>query len=630
MKPTARFIGALILGGILVAVGALTYTVDGYAADPKPELSDAGLWRGNGPFGEDQRLLPVADVAASPDYAADGTLFAATTEGIYRSTDRGGSWQRVLAGTAGRRVRFTHVRLSPAFAQDGVLFAAYVDETDVGAGLYKSVNSGQSWTQNSSVGEVRAMVISPAYAADQTIFIAHGDTVWKSTDGGGAWTSHELIPGDDRLDVYDLAISPAFASDGTLFASGFGRILHSADGGVTWTLSGGYGPAYEIVVSPDYANDGRVWSTFRAIEGTGDDTPESSVFRSLDHGASWQMVSAGLPGLYEPYPRHLAISPAYATDRTLFTALSGQLVAGDHRSLYRTFNNGDTWIDLGPAPGNPDIFGLTVTSTATEGIVVHVATSGGVQHYSLGNCQERLANGSFEVKGVWRLHTTAYPAAYTTARAHSGVHSLRSGIVDGDDVESYSSAAQTVTIPADVVSATLSLWWYPISDEGELARDLSPQSPDTEDFQYVLILNAEGELLQTLLWTRSNAADWQHFSADLNAYAGQTVRIHVGAYNNGDGQRTAMYVDDVSLITCRAATPGQIYLPNVLRSIPLPTPTATPVTLQPRWLRSLVAAPGETGALTALTNEGRLVRSTDRGATWSYLHPKTQFFLSLP
>jgi photosystem II stability/assembly factor-like uncharacterized protein len=617
MKPNARFIGALILGGILVAVGALTYTVDGYAADPKPELSGAGLWRGNGPFGEDQRLLPVADVAASPNYAADGTLFAATTEGIYRSTDRGGSWQRVLAGAAGHRVRFTHVRRSPAFAQDGVLFGAYVDDTDASAGLYKSVDGGESWTQHAAVGEVRAMGISPAYAADQTLFIARGDTVWKSTDGGDSWTSHELIPGDDTLDVYDLTISPLFASDGTLFASGFGRILRSADGGVTWTLSGGYGPAYEIVISPNYAVDGRIWSTFRAIEAPGDDTPESSVFRSLDHGASWQMISAGLPGTYEPFPRHLAISPAYATDRTLFTALSGQLVAGDHRSLYRTFNDGDTWIDLGPAPGNPDIFGLTVTSTATEGIVVHVATSGGVQHYSLGNCEERLANRGFEGTGAWRLHTTAYPAAYTTARAHSGVHSLRTGIAEGTDVESYSSAAQTVTIPADLVSATLSLWWYPLSAEGDLTGDLSAQNPDAVDRQYVLILDAEGELLQTLLWTRSNAADWQLFTADLSAYAGQTVRIHVGTYNNGNGQRTAMYIDDVSLITCRAATPGQIYLPNVLRSIPLPTPT--PVPLQPRWLRSLVAAPGETGALTALTNEGRLVRSTDRGATWSYL-----------
>lgn len=624
MKLPARFILALILFGILLAAGALTQTALGYAVDPPLEAAGAGPWRWSGPYGDDQLLLPVADVAASPAYATDRTLFAATTEGIYRSEDRGASWQRVLAGTAGHTVRFTHVRVSPAFGQDGVLFAAYVDETDASADLYKSIDGGQNWTQNASVGEVRAMVISPAFAADQTLFIARSDTVWKSTDGGNSWASHELVPAEEAFDVYDLAISPAFATDQTLFASGYGRVLRSTDGGVHWALAGGYGPAYEIVVSPDYANDGRVWSTFRAIEGTGDDTPESSVFRSLNRGATWSMVSAGLPGEYEPHPRHLAISPAYVSDHSLFTALSGQLVASERRSLYRTFNDGDTWIDLGPAPGNPDIFGLAVTSIAEEGLVVHVATSGGVLHYTMGDCEERLANGGFEVNGVWRLPKTAYPADYATTRANTGVRSLRAGIVDGPDVLSYSSATQTVMIPMGVTTATLSLWWYPLSAEGDLTGELSPQSPEAVDRQYVLLLDAQGETLKTLLWTRSNAADWQHFTADLRAYAGHTVQIHVGVYNNGNGQRTAMYVDDVSLITCGVdSTPAHLYLPSVLRNgstpIPTPTPTATPVALQPRWLRSLAVAPGENGALTAVTNEGRLARSTDRGASWTYL-----------
>jgi photosystem II stability/assembly factor-like uncharacterized protein len=624
MKHSVRFMVALVLFGVLVAIGAVIDSAPGLAADPLLDPAGAGPWRWSGPYGDDQLLLPVADVAASPAYATDGTLLAATTEGIYRSADRGASWQRVLTGATGHTVRFTHVRFSPAFAQDGVLFAAYVDDTDASAGLYKSIDGGQTWVQNAAVGQVMAMVLSPAYAVDQTLFIARSDTVWKSTNGGNSWTSHELVPAEEAFDVYDLAISPAFTADQTLFASGYGRVLRSTDGGVHWTLAGGYGPAFEIVVSPGYANDGRVWSTFRAIEGTGDDTPESSVFRSLNRGISWSMVSAGLPGLYEPYPRHLAISPAYATDRSLFTALSGQLVASEHRSLFRTFNDGDTWVDLGPAPGNPDIFGLAVTSTAEEGTVVHVATSGGVAHYSLGACEERLANGGFEVNGVWRLPTTAYPANTSTTRAHTGVRSLRAGIVDGTDVESYSSASQTVVIPTGVTSATLSLWWYPLSAEGDLIGDLSPQSPDAVDRQYVLLLDAQGEILKNLLWTRRNAAAWQYFTTDLRAYAGQTVQIHVGVYNNGNGQKTAMYVDDVSLITCGGdSIPAHLYLPSVLRNgatpIPTPTPTATPVALQPRWLRSLAVAPGDNGALTAVTNEGRLVRSADRGATWSYL-----------
>jgi hypothetical protein len=54
---------------------------------------------------------------------------------------------------------------------------------------------------------------------------------------------------------------------------------------------------------------------------------------------------------------------------------------------------------------------------------------------------------------------TAYKAKYSTAQAHGGSRSTRIGIVDpGDNVYSYSSARQLVTIPDDGSSATLRSW----------------------------------------------------------------------------------------------------------------------------------------------------------------------------
>ena len=78
--------------------------------------------------------------------------------------------------------------------------------------------------------------------------------------------------------------------------------------------------------------------------------------------------------------------------------------------------------------------------------------------------------------------------------------------------------------------------------------------------------------------------------------------------------------------TATARPLKKTYLPLILRSYaplppsPTPTATATPTSasdlLQGRWLRSLVAAPGETGRLWGITNEGYLMRSGNRGATW--------------
>ena len=37
---------------------------------------------------------------------------------------------------------------------------------------------------------------------------------------------------------------------------------------------------------------------------------------------------------------------------------------------------------------------------------------------------------------------------------------------------------------------------------------------------------------------------------DMTSYAGQTVRLYFGAFNDGDGAATGMYVDEVSLVAC--------------------------------------------------------------------------------
>ncbi|MEZ4633745.1 MAG: hypothetical protein R2856_01995 [Caldilineaceae bacterium] len=53
-------------------------------------------WRSGGPFDASKMSISVADVAVSPNYAVDGTLFAATDQGVYRSTTQGHDWQPVL------------------------------------------------------------------------------------------------------------------------------------------------------------------------------------------------------------------------------------------------------------------------------------------------------------------------------------------------------------------------------------------------------------------------------------------------------------------------------------------------------------------------------------------------------
>ena len=171
-------------------------------------------------------------------------------------------------------------------------------------------------------------------------------------------------------------------------------------------------------------------------------------------------------------------------------------------------------------------------------------------------CVEVVVNGSFEIDNAWEIPGTAYPARYSTAQARYGSRSIQVGIVEtAEDEYSYSSTQQSISIPAGEVSASLRFWLYTVSDEPEIRASLpipsfAPQAMLAEDAQYVLLFD-EANARKTLWSRRLDDRSWvQYGSFNLSAYAGQTVRLYFGVFNDGDGAATGMYVDEVSLVVC--------------------------------------------------------------------------------
>jgi DNA-binding beta-propeller fold protein YncE len=571
---------------------------------PAPAAADTvatGPWVSGGPFvpGSSPPVTAIVNaVAASPAYAVDHTLFAATQSGLFRSQDGGGTWTLALALPAGSPdAGFTRVRFSPDYFADGTVFAVHYEPAGDSARLYRTMDRGATWQVISTFGaRVHALAVSPAYATDQTLFAVMGEglALHRSTSGGQTWQTFAFGPADDYFNGFGLAVSPAYATDRTLSATGFGSVRRSTDAGETWAEQGTYGPTFGIALSPGFATDRSAWTTYRLIEGPGDGTPESSVMRTQDAGAAWASSGAGLPGYYEPFVRTLAVSPNFGVDQSVFTALSGELLGTPDHNLFRSYDGGASWVDLGPAPGNPDVLDMVATYAGGEGLRVHLATPTGVWSYG-GPLEQRLVNPGFETDAGWQFPVTSYSAGYSTAQHHTGARSARAGIVaPGVNVRSYSSVQQTVSIPADATAVTLTLWLYPLSGEGALpglvaatpgeldAAAAGVNSPDAPagDRQYVLLLNENGAVLKRLWWTRSNARAWQQQTFDLAAYAGRAVRVHVGVYNDGVGGATGLYVDDVTLTVVRPLPPpvgGTDYLPLVLAfATPEPAPIPTP------------------------------------------------------
>ncbi|MGB9639684.1 MAG: hypothetical protein ACPL4H_02155, partial [Anaerolineales bacterium] len=168
-----------------------------------------------------------------------------------------------------------------------------------------------------------------------------------------------------------------------------------------------------------------------------------------------------------------------------------------------------------------------------------------------------VQNGGFENTSGWVRLNSPIPPVYTSVRSHSGKQSMLAGVTqNGSTAKGYSIFEQMVSIPSTITSASLQFYWWAQSGESnlntlpaQLSTDTNLAGSDPNDLQYVAIMDLNHHVLAYPLWRRSNNRSWEASSFDLTPYKGQTIILRFGVYNDGDGDVTAMYVDDVSITT---------------------------------------------------------------------------------
>jgi N-acetylmuramoyl-L-alanine amidase len=155
-------------------------------------------------------------------------------------------------------------------------------------------------------------------------------------------------------------------------------------------------------------------------------------------------------------------------------------------------------------------------------------------------CTDYIVNGGFEAGNLsgWSVAAPNPPPQITTTTTHGGAYAVRAGAATTADSiaqPSYSSVQQAISLPANAVMATLSF-------------DRYRYSGDTTDLQYVVILSGSGT--DYLVFDRVHNPQWLSGKFDLIEYAGQTITLRFGAYNNGSGGTTGMIIDDVMTQIC--------------------------------------------------------------------------------
>ncbi|MBO0706974.1 MAG: glycosyl hydrolase [Candidatus Dormibacteraeota bacterium] len=291
--------------------------------------------------------------------------------GVWKTTDGGAYWRNVSDG-------FFHTAsvgaLAVAASDPNAVYAGMGEacvrnDVSYGDGVYRSPDAGRTWVHcgleaTRHIARVRVHPQNPSLlyvAALGDIFGPSGDRgVYRSRDAGRTW--ERVLFRDERSGAADLWLDPANPSilyaaiwdavrrPWEMVSGGPGSgLFRSTDGGDTWTeLTGAPGmpserPLGRIGVAGAPSQAGRVWALVEAGADAG------GVYRSEDGGGSWSRVSDNRGVQGRPwYYSHIVPDPVnpntlWALNFALWRSVDGGASFG--RVTTPHGDNHDLWID---------------------------------------------------------------------------------------------------------------------------------------------------------------------------------------------------------------------------------------------------------------------------------------------
>ena len=377
----------------------------------------------------------VSDIALSPSFEVDRTIWVISGNRLLRSSDAGITWDaRVLGLPRAPEVEKSLSQVAIVEAHPEVMYL-----TSRVGGVFRSDDGGETWRavgDGLPVSDLNVLAVSPT-DPDTVIVGGSAGGGWITQDGGATWslTMDPLVHdasidaagniaiasdlGITLVDAEELTVehitvesgvtAVAYAGETVYAATAAGELYRANPGATLRPVGAGLPPERITDIEPDPTGSGAMWVV----------SASSGVFRSDDGGDTFTAVNDGLTT--DEQADDVGVSQFRAISAGIGPDGDVQLFAAGFDGVFRSDDGGARWraaetlaeyvvgLDVSPAFAQD---GTIAAVTYVKG--AYVSTDGGDTWTAMNDGISHDLSAGNKVAQVRRLHNVAFSPAFAT------------------------------------------------------------------------------------------------------------------------------------------------------------------------------------------------------------------------